>query len=878
MMETLEQQQAKSTPNSEPHAGNTEAPPSASGEDDDYDDHNHAFQLEDAEKNGNGSPQSDEELRPKPITSDKNNGLELALENGRSKEDADTSSIPEASPVAISSTDSCDTPTISCAKIEMKTTDDAEETSESYTMPSDSQESTVDIKTKGKTNEVDVDVDAESSSSISYPATDVKLVEDYLSDDEERIESINEVTASQDEQEIDKETPSTDIKLESKSPMVDTLRDDDELHSSPAITIFDRKLTEEMPEENSSSVLNGSQNVDDSPAKVEVRKETHVTEVERIPSVIKVEQQGMEEDASSPLYKIEEEQGDTSSLAAAAEAEVDSETSPVYKIDDFSPASIPDDEESLEQEENLPKVEVQSPVEVIKIESDSEDDTMQSQEDEPQGQLQVEPVHKPEYSDNFEDIKLKLTVEPTLKVKINGAHTAMLLQQKIDEQQHLHQREEPEQVQMDVEQSAEGDELSVIASNAEQQQQQQQKEENEEEQEPEEDDEHFRRRSSSSRSRSRSSRSSSVSSTSQQLVIDHPESEHNAKLQQAPEEPLLANVERENEQQKLQASKRRRTGSNSSSGNHNERKQKRMDDQEETAATTTTTTTTTEPPVTEQNSASSLLLQRLQAPAPNISETTKLLSCYKCNANNFENLQQLNAHYQLCGQPVEKEASAPVPADVPPPTPAVAPAPMHKKERFFRCARCSTVHQCWNFFLHMREVHQRYICLYCSHVFASVEKLSLHLENKHDMDQRHFNNVADWQALQTQEDRVRYLVCCNCQASFERGSQFDDHDCAELMQPCALCGLKGSHANGCRNGRTTSNRKKAAARRKRRTVKSKQQQQQQQEQLDHTKTNELEQMPHWLEAEAANHSGVQTDLAQPVASHENNSKWRRIAI
>lgn len=871
MMETLEQQQAKSTPNSEPHAGNTEAAPSASGEDDDYDDHNNAFQLEDAEKNGNGSPQSDGELRPKSITSDKNNGLELALENGRSKEDADSCSIPEASPVAISSTDSCDTPTISCAKIEMKTTDDAEETSESYTMPSDSQESTVDIKTEGKANKVDVDVDAESSTSISYPATEVKLVEDYLSDDEERIETINEEPASQDEpSEIDKETSSTDIKLESKSPVVGTPRDDDELNSSPAITILDRKRAEEkeMPEENTSLVLNGSQNEDDSPKLC-----FQVSEQERIPSAIKVEQQGMEEDASSPLYKIDEEQGETSSSAAVAEAEaeVESDTSPVYKIDDFSPASIPDDEESLELEENLPKVEVQSPVEVIKIESDSEDDTMESQEHEPQGELQVEPVPKPEYSDNSEDVKLKLPVEPTLKVKINGAHTAMLLQQKIDEQQQHQHQDEPEQEQMDVQQSAERDELSVIASNAEQQQQQQQKEE-EEELKLEEDDERFKRRSSSSRSRSRSrsSRSSSVSSTSQQLVIDHPESEHNAKLQQAPEEPLLENVEEENEQQKLQASKRRRTGSNSSSGNHNERKQQRMDEEEDAAMTTTTTT---EPPVTEQNSASSLLLQRLQAPAPNISETTKLLSCYKCNASDFENLQQLNAHYQQCGQPVEREAPAPapVPADVPPPKPTVASVPMPKKERFFRCARCSTVHQCWNFFLHMREVHQRYICLYCSHVFASVEKLSLHLENKHDMDQRHFNNAADWQALQTQEDRVRYLVCCNCQASFERGSQFDDHDCAELMQPCALCGLKGSHANGCRNGSTTSNRKKAAARRKRRTAKSKQQHQQ--EQLDHTKTKELEQLPHWLEAEAASMvASMQTDLPQPVASHENNSK------
>lgn len=840
-METLEQQQAKSTPNSEPHAGDTDAPP-ATSEDDDYDEHNNAFQLENEEKNE--SPQSDQKLRPKSITSDRKNVPELALENGRAQEDVNPTSTPEVSPAAISSTESWDTPSISCVKIEKKSTDDAEEISEqSFVMPSDSQESLVDIKIEGKI----YDIDGEASSFVSVPATDVKLVEDYLSDDEEKIAIINEETASEDEQSINKGMLSTDIKIESRSPVIDTLSEDVELNSSPMITILERKPAEEkdMSEENVSSAINGSQNEDDCSAPAEILRDTNETEDLKISTGIKVEQQGMEEDASSPVYKIDEERGETTS-AAAAESEVDTETSPVYKINDFSPASIPDDEESVnnfvEPVENLPKVENKSPVEVIKIESDSEDDTMQLNE---QGELQVEPVPKSESEDCFENIAIKLPVEPTLKVKINGAHSAMLLQQKDNEQQH---QDEPEQEPREMEQTVEKSELSVIASNEEQLQ----------EEEQEQEDANFKRRSSRSRSRSRSS---SISSTSQQLVIDHPESEQNAKFHKTPEEPLQENVEMEDEQLKLQASKRRRTGSNSS-GNHNESKQQRLDEEEEAAVAATTTLVT----VTEEQKSASLLLQRLQAPAPNNSETTKLLSCYKCNASNFENLQQLNAHYPLCGQPVETEAPA---ADAATPTPTVPSVVMPKKERFFRCACCSTVHQCWNFFLHMREVHQRYICLYCSHVFASVEKLSLHLENKHDMDQRHFNNVADWQALQTQEDRVRYLVCCNCQASFERGSQFDDHDCAELMQPCALCGLKGSHANGCRNGSSTSNRKKAGTRRRRRIVKNKPQQE-----LDHTKTKELQQLPNWLEVETANRSNasMQHDLSQPMVSLVNNSK------
>ncbi|EDV37565.1 uncharacterized protein Dana_GF11347, isoform A [Drosophila ananassae] len=263
-----------------------------------------------------------------------------------------------------------------------------------------------------------------------------------------------------------------------------------------------------------------------------------------------------------------------------------------------------------------------------------------------------------------------------------------------------------------------------------------------------------------SRSRSTSSGSSTVSSASQpQLVIDHPDSEQNNRAQSL-KLPL----------------KRRRSKSSTAS---QPEKQMKLDD--------------------SGPSSSSLLLQRLQAPPPPTAAANGPLSCAKCGLQfDYESFQQLNEHQAQCSGGKSASSSGTTSSRV-------------KKERFFRCAQCSSVHQCWNFFLHMREVHQRYICLYCSHVYPSVEKLSLHLENKHDIDQSHFAKEA-WAVQQRQEDRLRHLICCTCQATFAQGSEFEEHDCSQLMQPCALCGERGGHVLGCRNSKRKPIRKKRKTR------------------------------------------------------------------
>ncbi|KAH8253728.1 hypothetical protein KR032_006669 [Drosophila birchii] len=274
-----------------------------------------------------------------------------------------------------------------------------------------------------------------------------------------------------------------------------------------------------------------------------------------------------------------------------------------------------------------------------------------------------------------------------------------------------------------------------------------------------------------SRSRSTSCGSSTISSASQpQLVIDHPETDQSARV------PTL----------KLSMKRRRSKSSSVSQPDQQEQDQPAEQQQPQQQ----------QQPIDESDGSASLLLQRLQG-NPNVGPlvapaASQFLNCAKCNLQfEFESFQQLNEHQAQCQGPAASISTMPM-----------------NKERYFRCRQCNSVFQCWNFFKHMRESHQLSFCMYCSHVFHSAEKLSLHLENKHDIDQRHFAKEA-WMLQREQRDRASHFICCTCQSTFLEGSEFETHDCSQFMQPCTLCGQKGGHADSCRN-----NKRKPAKRRR----------------------------------------------------------------
>lgn len=129
-------------------------------------------------------------------------------------------------------------------------------------------------------------------------------------------------------------------------------------------------------------------------------------------------------------------------------------------------------------------------------------------------------------------------------------------------------------------------------------------------------------------------------------------------------------------------------------------------------------------------------------------------------------------------------------------------SPSAAKKRFYKCSTCNTFHENWNLFLHLREHHNRHLCLYCVRFFPSAEKLALHLEIKHDLEQNHFNSEEALRKSIPQMEgyalEARFLLCCTCQHVFMETEQFSQHDCAEYIKPCALCGQKGRHTNQCK--------------------------------------------------------------------------------
>ncbi|XP_054736358.1 uncharacterized protein LOC129243405 [Anastrepha obliqua] len=151
------------------------------------------------------------------------------------------------------------------------------------------------------------------------------------------------------------------------------------------------------------------------------------------------------------------------------------------------------------------------------------------------------------------------------------------------------------------------------------------------------------------------------------------------------------------------------------------------------------------------------------------------------------------------------------PTPIPPPIPETAP----QKRQYYKCSSCNTFHENWNLLLHIREKHQRHLCLYCIRLFPTAEKLSVHLEIKHDLEQNHFNSE---EALRKSvslvggvASEVRFLMCCTCQHLFKESDPFSDHNCAEFMKPCNLCGQKGRHSNQCKahpDAKRTSKTKK----------------------------------------------------------------------
>nr|CAD7258611.1 unnamed protein product [Timema shepardi] len=89
---------------------------------------------------------------------------------------------------------------------------------------------------------------------------------------------------------------------------------------------------------------------------------------------------------------------------------------------------------------------------------------------------------------------------------------------------------------------------------------------------------------------------------------------------------------------------------------------------------------------------------------------------------------------------------------------------------------CGTYYENWNLFLHMREVHNRHICLYCLSMFSQADKLATHLGNKHSLPESVFVSPEQFHA---EFKGPCFLMCCKCEQMFSE-SNFHKHPCKDL--------------------------------------------------------------------------------------------------
>nr|CAD7438556.1 unnamed protein product [Timema bartmani] len=84
--------------------------------------------------------------------------------------------------------------------------------------------------------------------------------------------------------------------------------------------------------------------------------------------------------------------------------------------------------------------------------------------------------------------------------------------------------------------------------------------------------------------------------------------------------------------------------------------------------------------------------------------------------------------------------------------------------KVYLCSACGTYYENWNLFLHMREVHNRHICLYCLSMFSQADKLATHLGNKHSLPESVFVSPEQFHA---EFKGPCFLMCCKCEQMFK---------------------------------------------------------------------------------------------------------------
>lgn len=118
------------------------------------------------------------------------------------------------------------------------------------------------------------------------------------------------------------------------------------------------------------------------------------------------------------------------------------------------------------------------------------------------------------------------------------------------------------------------------------------------------------------------------------------------------------------------------------------------------------------------------------------------------------------------------------------------------RRQVFLCSTCGTYYEKWNLFYHIREVHNKFICLFenCLGIFPNAERLVNHLETKHVHKPYIYEHKDD--LLRSTHNQC-FLMCCVCEHIFSENDDVTTHSCETFMKPCTACGLTFIHKSNC---------------------------------------------------------------------------------
>ncbi|XP_047021257.1 uncharacterized protein LOC124631117 [Helicoverpa zea] len=145
--------------------------------------------------------------------------------------------------------------------------------------------------------------------------------------------------------------------------------------------------------------------------------------------------------------------------------------------------------------------------------------------------------------------------------------------------------------------------------------------------------------------------------------------------------------------------------------------------------------------------------------------------CRKCCSMSFKTLAMLKEHQLVCRAQAKEPALSPEAAPCPEPNTS---GPSRVTRKVYLCSACGTYYENWNLFLHMREVHNRHICLFCLGMFSKAEKLSSHLTNKHNVKEFSYESKEEFFNVYS---GTLYLMCCACDEICSEQDDFFNHDC-----------------------------------------------------------------------------------------------------